>query len=62
MGSAQKPNMLSNERASCFLSLPHEHGTIREALKNVVEAVGGDVYYVNESEGNRLREEIKRNF
>ncbi len=48
------------ERSVCFLSLPHESNTVREYLKKVVKKIGCNSYYIIESEGDILRNEIKR--
>ena len=46
-------------RAHCFLSLPHESDTLRSQLKSVIEGIGGHAFFVTDSEGQRLRKEIK---
>jgi len=45
-------------KANCFLSLPHEFETLRKELTTLVQRVGGQAFYVTESEGQRLRTEI----
>lgn len=52
---------ISNEglREGCFLSLPHGFNTVREGLKDIVNGIGGDSYFVIVSQGDTLRNEIK---
>lgn len=47
------------QRRACFLSLPHNFDTVRDALAAAVKRVGGDAYFVIESKGDTLRREIK---
>jgi hypothetical protein len=46
-------------RTDCFLSLPHESELLRSRLKVLVEGLGGRALSVTESEGQRLRTEIR---
>jgi len=51
---------IEDQRHSCFLSLPHKFETVRDSLKAMVKRIGGDSYFVIVSEGDTLRNEIKR--
>ena len=47
-------------RYGCFLSLPHESSTVRDALRAMVERIGGESYFVIVSGGDTIRKEIQR--
>ena len=46
------------QRAKCFLSLPHPFDTVRDALRAMIEELGGEAYAVVESLGSTLLDEI----
>ncbi len=63
MNEDRQPNTqdaIEPYRLNCFLSLPHELSTVREGLKNVIRRLGSEASFVTQSEGDRLRPEIKR--
>jgi hypothetical protein len=45
-------------RSKCFLSLPHLFDTVRDALRRMIEQLGGEAYAVVDSLGSTLLDEI----